>query len=199
MALQHSDVFRQVQSVANRRKKRPLLRSLSNSSEVKSSSSLPNTALAMNSSALLTPEVSRKVFCPYSPEDVAKQLTFKYSNYLLEMRPFELVQYAQNKLDESSSLQKIISLNKEIEEKIPTTVLSDVLLKSQKIGNIIEFWLKVAEELRELRNYECLQIVVHSLNSPLYDSSRLSEIWSHVDKLQLSLFEKLKASFNQLK
>merc|ERR1712226_1675044 len=49
-----------------------------------------------------------------------------------------------------------------------------------------------AEELKELRNYECLQIVVHTLNSPMYDSTRLPEVWSHVDKIQLSQFERLK-------
>ena len=184
---------RQVKSLVNRPKRRPLLRSLSNS---ESARGIFNQDPLRCDSGIRTPDSPRKTFCPYSPAEVARQLTFKYSNYLLEMRPFEIVQYAQNHLEEDSSLQKIIQLNKLIEEKIPSTILADLLLKSQKIGSIIEFWLKVAEELLELRNYECLQIVVHSLNSPLYDSRRLTEVWSHVDKLHLFNFEKLKVGIS---
>ena len=182
--------YRQVKSLVNRPKRRPLLRSLSNSESARGAFNQDHRMRC--DSAIKTPDSPRRTFCPYSPAEVARQLTFKYSNYLLEMRPFEIVQYAQNYLDEDSSLQKIIELNKVLEAKIPSTILADLLLKSQKIGSIIEFWLKVAEELLELRNYECLQIVVHSLNSPMYDSSRLPEVWSHVDKLHLYNFEKLK-------
>ena len=179
-----------MQSLANRTKKRPPLRSLSNSSELRNIGS--SNSMGSRSYYNITPESQRKSFCPFSPEEVAKQLTFKYSNYLLEMQPFEIVQYAQGELNADSPLMKIILLNKEIAEKIPSSILSDRHLKSTKIAQRIEFWLKVAEELKELRNYECLQIVVHSLNSPMYDSNRLPEVWSYVEKYLLSQFERLK-------
>ena len=140
----------------------------------------------------------------FSAELIAEQLTLADSELFLKVSPRECLGYFWSKRDPSKgSMSQSIKLTVDQFNAVSLKVISTVLSARNKQTNrfsvaartkIIEKWIEVALELRELKNFSSLKAVLSGLqSSAIY---RLTRTWNHVRKEALDIYEELSKIFS---
>lgn len=79
--------------------------------------------------------------------------------------------------------------------RVISTILTDVILKSQERARILETWIDIAQELRVLKNFSSLKAIVSGLQSnPVY---RLEKCWQYMPREKHELFRELERIFSE--
>lgn len=139
----------------------------------------------------------------FSAELIAEQLTLADSELFLKVSARECLAHFWSKRDPSKgSMSQSIKLTVDQFNAVSLKVISTILSARNKQTNrfsvsartkVIEKWIEVALELRELKNFSSLKAIVSSLqSSAIY---RLAKTWDHVCKQSKEIYDELSKIF----
>ena len=139
----------------------------------------------------------------FSAEMIAEQLTLADSELFIKVSPRECLGSFWSKRDPSKgSMSQSIKLTVDQFNAVSLKVISTILTARNKQTNhlspsarckVIEKWIEVALELRELKNFSSLKAILSSLqSSAIY---RLTRTWAHIRKQCIEIYGELSKIF----
>lgn len=136
----------------------------------------------------------------FSAETIAEQLTLADAELFIKVSPRECLGSFWSKKDHSisQSIKITIHFFNAVSLRVISTILSARTKQTSRLtaparSKVIEKWIDVALELRELKNFSSLKAVVSSLqSSAIY---RLSRTWELISKRSMEIYEELSKIF----
>ncbi|XP_059157682.1 ral guanine nucleotide dissociation stimulator-like 1 isoform X2 [Physella acuta] len=130
---------------------------------------------------------------------IAEQLTFKDADLFRKVIPHHCLGAVWSKRDKESqnnapSIQATIQQFNNVSLRVIATVLKTRELKTSQRAKVIQKWILIAQDLRELKNFSSLKAIITGLQShPVY---RLRKTWTALSKDAMVLFEELSEIFS---
>lgn len=138
-------------------------------------------------------------FHDITPRTFAEQLTLRDAELFKKVVPHHCLGAVWGRRDkkggkEAPSVQATVEQFNRVSLRVIATILKNRELKTSSRAKILQKWVTVAQELRELKNFSSLRAILSGLQShPVY---RLRKCWAAVPKEMVVLFEELSDIFS---
>ncbi|KAL3234277.1 Bud site selection protein 5 [Nakaseomyces bracarensis] len=126
-----------------------------------------------------------------NPLEVAKQLTLLESALYLKVKPFELVNYKQEKLSspgETDNIKNITNFTNQLSQYVMNGMLS-LHINDTTRTTILKAWLRIALSALYLRNFNSVASIMTALQN--HSITRISNVWDNLPRKDLLLYEYL--------
>jgi len=135
-------------------------------------------------------------FIDFSPLEVARQISLiEFADYK-KIHPTECMHQSwtkKNKAEAAPSIGRMIKRSNELPLWVATQILSEAEGKLRNRVKIVTNFIKIANELRKLNNFNAVMEVTAGLQlSPIY---RLKKTWELVPKKSIEILEELQEGF----
>ncbi|XP_062840982.1 ral guanine nucleotide dissociation stimulator-like 1 [Trichomycterus rosablanca] len=148
-------------------------------------------------------ELEDSDFMDFSVRELAEQLTRLDADLFVRVVPFQCLGCVWSQRDKNENLSPTIHatiaqfntiINRVISSLLcPVTFSSTLSSTSAQRARIIEKWIQVAQECRQLKNFSSLKAILSALQSnPVY---RLKKTWAAVSRESINTFENLCETF----
>ncbi|CAG5124735.1 unnamed protein product, partial [Candidula unifasciata] len=130
---------------------------------------------------------------------IAEQLTYKDANLFKKVIPHHCLGAVWSRRDkegqsDAPSVQATIQQFNNVSLRVVATVLKTLELRTSQRAKVLQKWILIAQDLRELKNFSSLKAIITGLQShPVY---RLRKTWSALPKDTMVLFEELSEIFS---
>ncbi|XP_055898714.1 ral guanine nucleotide dissociation stimulator-like 1 isoform X2 [Biomphalaria glabrata] len=130
---------------------------------------------------------------------IAEQLTFKDADLFRKVIPHHCLGAYWSRRDkegqcDAPSIQATIQQFNNVSRRVIATILKTRELKTAQRAKVIQKWIMIAQDLRELKNFSSLKAIITGLQShPVY---RLKKTWAVLSKDAMVLFEELSEIFS---
>ncbi|GFO45727.1 ral guanine nucleotide dissociation stimulator-like 1, partial [Plakobranchus ocellatus] len=130
---------------------------------------------------------------------IAEQLTFKDADLFCKVIPHHCLGSVWSRRDKSQgpdapSIRATIQQFNAVSRRVVATVLKTKELRTSCRAKVLQKWIIIAQDLRELKNFSTLKAIITGLQShPVY---RLRKTWSALSKDTMTLFEELSEIFS---
>ncbi|KAK3553247.1 hypothetical protein QTP86_032796 [Hemibagrus guttatus] len=143
-------------------------------------------------------------FMEFSVTQLAEQLTKQDAELFVKVVPFQCLGCVWSQRDKKENLSPTISATISQFNAVTNRVISSLLCPAtcpsstpsstpNQRARIIERWIQVAQECRQLKNFSSLKAILSALQSnPIY---RLKKTWAAVSRENVSTFENLCETF----
>ncbi|MCJ8739375.1 hypothetical protein PDJAM_G00046480 [Pangasius djambal] len=143
-------------------------------------------------------------FMDFSVTELAEQLTRQDAELFVKVVPFQCLGCVWSQRDKNENLSPTIRATISQFNTITNRVITSLLCPStspsstpsstlNQRARIIERWIRVAQECRQLKNFSSLRAILSALQSnPIY---RLRKTWAAVSRESVSTFENLCETF----
>ncbi|CAL1534302.1 unnamed protein product [Lymnaea stagnalis] len=130
---------------------------------------------------------------------IAEQLTYKDAGLFLKVIPHHCLGAVWSRRDkegqsDAPSIQATIQQFNSVSLRVIATVLKTRELKTSQRAKVLQKWILIAQDLRELKNFSSLKAIITGLQAhPVY---RLRKTWAALSKDTMTLFEELSEIFS---
>ncbi|KAK3732491.1 hypothetical protein RRG08_030691 [Elysia crispata] len=130
---------------------------------------------------------------------IAEQLTCKDADLFCKVIPHHCLGAIWSRRDkaqgrETPSVQATINQFNNVLRRVIATVLKTKDLRTSLRAKVLQKWIIIAQDLRELKNFSSLKAIITGLQShPVY---RLRKTWTALSKDTMTLFEELSEIFS---
>ncbi|KAH9514515.1 Ral guanine nucleotide dissociation stimulator-like 1 [Bulinus truncatus] len=130
---------------------------------------------------------------------IAEQLTFKDADLFRKVIPHHCLGAYWSRRDkegqcDAPSVQATIQQFNNVSRRVIATILKTRELKTAQRAKVIQKWIMIAQDLRELKSFSSLKAIITGLQShPVY---RLRKTWAVLSKDAMVLFEELSEIFS---
>ncbi|KAG7335049.1 hypothetical protein KOW79_001645 [Hemibagrus wyckioides] len=143
-------------------------------------------------------------FMEFSVIELAEQLTKQDAELFVKVVPFQCLGCVWSQRDKKENLSPTISATISQFNAVTNRVITSLLCPAtspsstpsstlNQRARIIERWIRVAQECRQLKNFSSLKAILSALQSnPIY---RLRKTWAAVSRENMSTFENLCETF----
>ncbi|XP_060757538.1 ral guanine nucleotide dissociation stimulator-like 1 isoform X2 [Neoarius graeffei] len=143
-------------------------------------------------------------FMDFSVTELAEQLTRQDAELFVKVVPFQCLGCVWSQRDKNENLSPTIHATISQFNAITNRVITSLLCPStspsstpsstlNQRARVIERWIRVAQECRQLKNFSSLKAILSALQSnPVY---RLRKTWAAVSRESMSTFENLYETF----
>ncbi|EWC45892.1 hypothetical protein DRE_04899 [Drechslerella stenobrocha 248] len=127
----------------------------------------------------------------FDPHEIAKQLTVKDQDLFCQIAPHELLgkEWTKKEGSRAVNVSAMTHLSTDMAHWVAFTILNDADPKRR--AAVIKHWIKVADKLFEMANYNTLMAVMCSLNTSTI--IRLKKTWELVSPRSKAALEKLRS------
>lgn len=141
-------------------------------------------------------------FMDIANQRLAEQLTFKDAQLFKMVIPHQCLGAVWSRRDRkhgrggnvaSSVLATIEQFNR-VSLRVTATILKNPELRASQRARIIQKWIDIAQELRNLKNFSSLKAIISGLQA--HSIYRLRRCWSSLPKESIELFQKLAEIFS---
>lgn len=149
-----------------------VLMSIRGPSGTSQSATSPQRKVTIPAGVPPVPKVPKNIFHPtlslyqIDQEEVARQLTLMDSHVFMAIKPSELLNqsWGKPKLKHlAPNVLRMVALSNQLSHSISTHILQGQKPKDR--AKIVEWWIRVAEHLKNLSNYHGVMAVVSGINS----------------------------------
>ncbi|CAF1014687.1 unnamed protein product [Didymodactylos carnosus] len=128
----------------------------------------------------------------------AEQLTYVDAELLKRVIPYECLNIDKRSLSkihhqQLSTVAATIDHFNAVVGRVMATILKDISLSQPKRAQIIEKWIDIAQECRNLKNFSSLTAILNGLSSCCVH--RLQFTWQFVSKSKMIIFDELRTVF----
>ncbi|XP_035828433.1 ral guanine nucleotide dissociation stimulator-like 1 isoform X2 [Aplysia californica] len=131
---------------------------------------------------------------------IAEQLTCRDAGLFLRVIPHHCLGAVWSRRDkqgtatDAPSIQATIQQFNNVSLRVIATLLKTRELKSSQRAKVLQKWITIAQDLRELKNFSSLKAIITGLQS--HAVYRLRKTWSALSKDSMVLFEELSEIFS---
>ncbi|KAF3931814.1 hypothetical protein ABW19_dt0200874 [Dactylella cylindrospora] len=127
----------------------------------------------------------------FDPHEIAKQLTHKDCKIFCQIAPHELLgkEWGKKEGSRAANVLAMTALSTDMAHWVAFTILNDA--DPKKRAAVIKHWIKVADKLFEMANYNTLMAIMCSLNTSTI--VRLKKTWELVSPKSKAALEKLRS------
>ncbi|KAF3912998.1 hypothetical protein ABW21_db0200417 [Orbilia brochopaga] len=127
----------------------------------------------------------------FDPHEIARQLTVKDQKLFCQIAPHELLgkEWTKKESSRAVNVSAMTHLSTDMAHWVAFTILNDA--DPKKRAAVIKHWIKVADKLFEMANYNTLMAVMCSLNTSTI--IRLKKTWELVSPKSKVALEKLRS------
>ena len=155
----------------------------------KTSRRLIPTPISDIPSPIIPKNLARMTLLEIDPGELARQLTIKESQYFNCIKSEEFLDKAWSSREASKgeNIKEIIKFSNRVTSWVAHAVVTQRDLKRR--SNFVKYFIRVAEECREIKNFSTLTSIMSGLNSaPVY---RLKRTWDSVNDRLKSVSKEL--------
>ncbi|CAL8083300.1 unnamed protein product [Orchesella dallaii] len=138
-----------------------------------------------------------KTYCLMSiPEShFARQLTYFDKELFLNLRVWECLGQLWKRRCGCPTVQATVEQFNALSGRVVATVLLDQSATIQMRAKYLDKWIRIAQELRQLKNFSSLKAIISGLESnPVF---RLSKVWNLVSKDRIAIYSQLSQIFSE--